>query len=93
MCFNRFKKEWLKNGYSSKSKVNADPNLSDKERKALLGVHERHGLAKSPSEMDIKLLKGLYIGVAGDMDIESDESNLNIIICIRSTNVTYYYSL
>ena len=57
----RFSKDWLKDPYSDENKVETDPNLSAKEKAALLGVHKRHhNVADEPSEMDIQLLKKLY---------------------------------
>ena len=63
-CF-RFKKEWLKNGYSDQSKVERDRKsgeLSKNVAEALLGVHLHNSipLADKPSDMDIQLLKDLY---------------------------------
>ena len=62
---NRFKKQWLKNGYSDQSKVETDRDsgvLPKNVAEALLGVHLRSSipLADKPSDMDIQLLKDLY---------------------------------
>ena len=62
---NRFKKQWLKSGYSDQSKVETDRDsgvLPKNVAEALLGVHLRSSipLADKPSDMDIQLLKDLY---------------------------------
>ena len=63
----RFKVEWLTHGYHDKAKVERDRDsgiLSKKVANALLGVHKRHdSLAKTPSDLDIQLLKEVYGGM------------------------------
>ena len=61
----RFMKEWLRNGYSDRSKVEEDRDsgiLQLDVAQALLGVHLHCSipLADKPSDMDMQLLKDLY---------------------------------
>ena len=60
----RFDKTWLKFGYDNKKKIEenfAAGILSEKMRKALLGVHSCSGaLPIEPSSEDLKFINGVY---------------------------------
>jgi hypothetical protein len=66
--FNRFKKEWLTNGYDDKRKIEEDYKrkvLRKKERDALLAVHmhdpdEKEATYTEPSTRDHELLNKIY---------------------------------
>ena len=62
--YDRFEKEWLKHGYDDKKTIEAHFKagiLSEKMKKALLGVHHCSGtMPTKPSTKDLEFINGVY---------------------------------
>ena len=57
----RFRREWLKDGYSDEATIIGHPALNEEARKALLRVPKRDGdLSTHPSPVDLKFLSDQY---------------------------------